>query len=264
MTGKGARMTVGDRVAVWWMAVDQVDDAQWAALGQGLEPHERARAARFHFDHDRRAYVAAHALGRALLADWTGLAGPDWRFQPGEHGKPEVVAPPWPRRLRLNLSHTRGLAAAVLTEEHDVGIDVEWLDRNSAADDVAERFFARSECVLLRRARPAERMPTFLALWTLKEAYVKAIGKGLAQPLDAFAFDLTPLSISFADAGADDPRHWLFMRWRPGPAHVMALALRHPDPAAIDVRCVGLTASSLLAGGRDGLPLDFVARSSEA
>jgi len=80
---------------------------------------------------------------------------PDWRFAIGSHGKPEVIGPANAPRLRLSLSHTRGLAAAVLMEEHDIGIDVEWLGRPVASGDVATRFFAPAECAILEAAPPA-------------------------------------------------------------------------------------------------------------
>jgi 4'-phosphopantetheinyl transferase len=229
-----ARVT-GDVVAVRWLEVAQVTAAGWLRLEAVLDEGERQRAARFHFERDRHAYIAAHALGRVLLSQWAGGAPQDWRFSVGDHGKPEVVSPPGPRRLRLNLSHTRGLAAAALAWDHDVGIDVEWLDRQPASGELARRFFAAAECAQLEAASPEQANDIFLAFWTLKEAYVKAIGKGLAQPLDSFAFTLEPLSIHFDAALADDPAQWLFRRFRPTASHLMALALRHPAPGSVVV-----------------------------
>jgi 4'-phosphopantetheinyl transferase len=226
--------------------LDAVQDAEWPRLAALLDDAERARAGRFAFERDSRAYVAAHALGRQLLSSWAGGAPQHWRFTVGDHGKPEVDSPPGGPRLRLNLSHTRGLAAAVLTEEHDVGIDVEWLDRKTGGMDVAQRFFAPAECAQLAAVPPEETGRTFLAFWTLKEAYVKAIGKGLAQPLDSFAFTLDPLAIRFDAAQADDPARWLFRRFQPTAGHLMAVALRHPDPAAVAVEVTAVTPAALL------------------
>lgn len=230
-------------VAVQWLELEAVEAGQWPGLEALLDDAERARAGRYHFERDRLVYIAAHALGRTLLSEWAGGAPQDWRFAVGDHGKPEVAA----SRLRLNLSHTRGLAAAALTLDHDVGIDVEWLDRKAPTMDLARRFFAPAECVQLEAQPEAAFVETFLAFWTLKEAYVKAIGKGLAQPLDSFAFTLDPLAIRFDAALADDPAGWLFRRFRPSPTHLMALALRHPDPAAVTVQTRRVSVGDLLS-----------------
>ncbi len=237
-------------VTVWWLAVDKVAEPDWPRLAGLLDDAERARAQRFHFARDQQAYVAAHALGRVLLSSALGGAPQRWRFAVGDHGKPEVEAAAGGgvgSRPRLNLSHTRGLAAAALTLDHDVGIDVEWLDRAPASMDVARRFFAPSECAQLVDLPPERLNPTFLSFWTLKEAYVKAIGKGLAQPLDSFAFTLEPVSIRFDAVLADDPARWLFRRFQPTPGHVAALALRHPEPMSVRVNLAAREVADLVA-----------------
>jgi len=220
---------------VWWMETGGLDTGDWSRLEALLDEAERVRARRFHFDRDRQSYIAAHALGRCLLSSRAGGEPPDWRFAIGSHGKPEVIGPANAPRLRLSLSHTRGLAAAVLMEEHDIGIDVEWLGRPVASGDVATRFFAPAECAILEAAPPALTHETFLSFWTLKEAYIKAVGLGLSQPLDAFAFTLEPLRIRFEASIADNPACWRFWRFRPTPDHMMALALCHPKPQAVNI-----------------------------
>lgn len=235
------------QAAVWWLDTDGVAEAQWPLLAALLDESEHERAARFKFDRDRRAYVAAHALGRVLLSSWHPAVAPGaWRFAVAEHGKPEVVVPAGAPRLRLNLSHTRGLVAAALAVDDPIGIDVEWLDRSPASMELARRFFAAEECAQLQGVPPERINAVFLSFWTLKEAYVKAIGKGLAQPLDSFAFTLEPPAIRFADPAADDPARWLFRRFQPTPGHALALALRTADPASVRIETAARTAAELV------------------
>ncbi|MGE4279630.1 MAG: 4'-phosphopantetheinyl transferase superfamily protein [Magnetospirillum sp.] len=234
-----------DKVEIWWMRMDAVAFDDWQRLEALLDDDDHQRLARFNHVQGRQTYVAAHALARALLSSWQRRPPEDWRFVIDGRGKPEVVVPAGAPRLRLNLSHTNGLVAAALCLDHDVGIDVEDLGRKADCLALGKRFFAPSECALLQAVPPQRLTETFLSLWTLKEAYVKAIGKGLAQALDRFAFTLEPPAITFAQAMDDDAAHWLFHQERVGDDHVLALALHHPHPQQVAMSWRAVTPADL-------------------
>lgn len=231
----GGTIMTPDRVALWWIFLDRIADSDWETLEAVISDEEHIRSERFHFDRDRQVYIAAHATCRGLLSYCLGGDPRSWRFSVEDHGKPELISPADGPRMRVNISHTRGLAAVALTVDHDIGVDVEWLQRNAETDKLAKRVFAARECRTLAAVPQARKLETFLSFWTLKEAYVKAIGKGLSQPLDAFSFDLDTLRIDFEDRLADDPAKWHFERYAPGPEHLMALAINHPEPARLTI-----------------------------
>ena len=93
--------------------------------------------------------------------------------------------------LRFNLSHTDGLIACAVTIGREVGVDVEHIQRR-LTHDVAGRFFAPREVDDLKALPEDEQQRVFFDYWTLKEAYIKARGFGLALPLGDFAFTLAP------------------------------------------------------------------------
>lgn len=225
-----------------WIAVDDVPEDYWPRLASLLDDAEVARATRFRYRQDYCSYIAAHALGRVLLSGIAGGTPGSWRFTSGPNGKPEVVAPV---PMRINWSHTRGLAAAVLTMSDDVGVDVESLKRETIAHDVASRNFAPSECAALAAAVPGRAEEMFLTLWTLKEAYAKAIGLGLSLPLSATCFTLDPPAVAFRGGHAGIEGDWRFRSFRPTPDHVLALALHHPRPGEPDIQAAGMTAEQL-------------------
>lgn len=217
-----ARLTRG-AVRLRWLHPGTADAPTLAAWHATLDAEEQAAAARFRFEADRRAYVAGHALARAMLAGAGGRPAPCFRFQRGPQGKPElhpVHNLPW---LRFNLSHTRSLVACALTAEDDIGLDVEDLSRREAGPGLAERYFAPSEAALLAATPQAARHAAFLRIWTLKEAYVKATGEGIAAGLDSFGFTLDPPRLAFAPGGT---ARWRVMQWQPTPGHILAMALR--------------------------------------
>jgi len=131
--------------------------------------------------------------------------------------------------LCFNLSHTEGLVVLAVAR-HPVGVDVEWLDRTGRTVELADRYFATTETAALRALPIEVRRDRFFDLWTLKEAYIKARGLGLALPLGGFAFDgfESPLlSIRVDEPLADRPdSEWSFGTWdRTETHHRVAVAL---------------------------------------
>jgi 4'-phosphopantetheinyl transferase len=234
-------------VDIRWLALDRIGPDAWPKLERMLDDEERERAGRFRFERDRDAYLAAHALARGMLSGFVSRHPSAWRFAVNDHGKPELVPDAGTPPIRFNISHTRGLVAVAVTIENDVGLDVETLEGGRLGLDLASRFFATPEVEYLR-ALPAERLQEALfAFWTLKEAYIKAVGRGLSVPLDAFCFALDPLAISFSSRQPDNPANWLFRRFTPSPVHAMALALRHAEPHRVRVNAHPAPLDALLA-----------------
>jgi 4'-phosphopantetheinyl transferase len=131
--------------------------------------------------------------------------------------------------LCFNLSHTDGLVVLAIARQ-PVGVDVEWLDRRGRTIELADRYFAPTEITALRALPETAQRDRFFDLWTLKEAYIKARGLGLALPLGGFAysdFETPPLSIAVDPTLADRPdSEWSFGTWdRPDTRHRVAAAL---------------------------------------
>ncbi|MDB5643085.1 MAG: vbsP [Hyphomicrobiales bacterium] len=218
-------------VQVEYLETTRIDARGWDALLACLPDDELARAGRFRFERDRQVYIAGHALVRDMLSRQAGGARRDWRFTLGAHGKPAPVLPADAPDLRINLSHTLGVAVVALAWGADVGVDVEWMSRTNDLDRIAHRFFAPDECRQFDAAAPEARRELFFAFWTLKEAYIKATGLGLAMPLADFAFDLAGPTIAFAPHVDDAPGDWCFWRQPLLEDHALAIALRRPAGA---------------------------------
>ncbi|MEO8682508.1 MAG: 4'-phosphopantetheinyl transferase superfamily protein [Vicinamibacterales bacterium] len=194
-----------------------------------LTPDERERMARLIFERDRRNFLITRAHVRTMLSRYARVAPADWRFIANVHGRPEILdRPSGVPDLRFNLSHTKGLIACAVTIGREVGVDVEHVGRR-LTHDVAGRFFAPREVADLKALPPAEQPRVFFDYWTLKEAYIKARGFGLALPLGDFAFRLAPpapVEITFEPSLHDDPATWQFAQAWPTPQHRLGLAVR--------------------------------------
>jgi 4'-phosphopantetheinyl transferase len=229
---KSPLASVADGVAVW--TVQQTAAPVQARLSQYqslLTADERQRARRFFHEADRARFIIGRALARTTLSRYAAVPPEDWHIVIDERGRPllgepHAAAPD----LRFNLSHTDGLIACAVTIGREVGVDVEHIDRR-VTHDIPERFFSEREVADLRRLPREEQDVAFFDYWTLKEAYIKARGLGLALPLGQFSFarrpDAAPI-IAFAPELHDDAASWQFAQFWPTARHRMAVAVRRP------------------------------------
>jgi len=197
---------------------------------------ERARIGRYRFDVDRRQHLVTRALVRAALSRHAGVAPEAWRFREEAHGRPEIDAPPSASSLRFNATNTKTLVACAVTAGADVGIDAEPRARAESILEVAPTVFSGAELSELDalRSDPEAARERALALWTLKESYIKARGMGLGLPLRkiTMVFGRDGSIALTADSGVDPaPERWRFHRAdRDG--HVLAVAVAVDESAA--------------------------------
>ena len=219
-----------------WIPLEP-DFAVTATLWRVLDEAEQARADRFAFTIDKHSYIVAHALLRVMLSKEAGIAPGDWKFRAGPGGKPQIDSSAGHPDLRFSLSHTRGMVSVAVGRFHDLGVDVESWREAVPVLEIARRFFAPAEAELIAGLPLSEQNQAFYRLWTLKEAFVKATGQGIAAPIDGFAFSLDPVEIRFLPPERGHPDEWQFAEVRPGPGHRLALAVRRAasDPARLDL-----------------------------
>jgi 4'-phosphopantetheinyl transferase len=206
------------------------DDVVRAAV-ERLSAEERARHDTFVLRRSRRDFAVAHDLLRRTLSAHGGRAPHEWAFTSSAHGKPTLTpALRAETGLSFNLAHTDGLVACAVVREEAIGIDVETIDRGADAFAVARRFFSAAEIVDLERCAESTRPTRFVEIWTLKEAYVKAVGNGLALPMNDFGFVLEgPSSIRFETARDAPGGSWQFALFSPSARHRMAIAIGGPS-----------------------------------
>ncbi|CAA7627927.1 hypothetical protein MCP1_80043 [Candidatus Terasakiella magnetica] len=182
--------------------------AQWGRA-------EDEGAARRHFRPQRRRQtMVGRALARQLVAD--AMGGTIIATAPS--GRPLVPDHP---ELDLSISHGGGWAACALVTGGRIGIDIEVArpDRDYAA--LAAAFFSTPEIECVAQGGQS----AFLALWTLREAWAKAVGGGLSAALGLNGNGL-PALIGSGGGIMDswilehrpDPRFHLALAWQPGPA----------------------------------------------
>ena len=220
---------------------DGLTEADRAAAAALLGDGERARCRSLLLEEDRVSFVAAHALLRTALSEVAARGPCEWRFATSSGGRPEIEAPLLRPRLRFSLSHTRGLVACAVTEERDVGLDVERVLPWAGSGGLAERCLSSSEKRAVAGLPPPEARSLFFGLWTLKEAYAKARGLGLRLSFDVASFHVAPgapPAVSFAPGHDEDARGWQFALLQPRPGYQLAVGARRETGAGIDFTLV--------------------------
>ena len=215
-----------DEVHVWYRLTESLDDSALAAARSVLSSEERSRHDRLRFARDQRDYAAAHALLRTSLSRYTDVAAHAWMFEEDMHGKPKLsdrcgtgLAP------TFSLSHARGIVACAIAPGPDIGIDIERVDSTVDWSPVIQRYFTRAEIVQLDRCPPPDRAARFAALWTLKEAHIKATGWGLSESLANIGFDLNGDRIRFLPPANINAEAWQFASFAPAPPYRIGVAI---------------------------------------
>ena len=194
-----------------------------------LTESERVRYLRFVHDDDRWMFLVGRVMARALVGRALGCAPTAWRWREGPHGRPEIDEPgvTW----RFNVAHSAGLVACALADGHDIGVDVEDLERRGISPGFARRYLSPGEVADVDAQPEGVRQDRLLTYWTLKEAYLKARGLGVSVPLSDIEFTLEASGprIGFLRTLAGTSTDWHFHLTRPTPRHLMAVALQGPS-----------------------------------
>ena len=204
---------------VWCVALD-VAPATAADLYATLSGEERDRAARPRFAIDRRRFVVARGALRDILGRYLGMDPGRLSFVYNAFGKPELGLTSG-KRLKFNLSHSAGCALVAITEDAEVGVDLEYIRPELDHKDIARIFFSAAELDQLDRVPSHAQSQAFFESWTKREAFVKARGEGLD---------------SDGSHGDTTERRWSLFTIQPAPSYVGALVvegdgwrLRHWD-----------------------------------
>ena len=219
-------LPAANEVHIWYADLTH-SQAYYNVLLSTLSTDEQKRAERFYFTHDRRRFVSSHAILRNILGGYLGIDATECQFHCGKYGKPEL-ATAHNSVLRFNISHSEELAMYAITNNWEVGIDVEYVCPFKDAEHIARRFFSQQENELLDKVSVEMKQETFFRYWTCKEAVVKAMGDGLFHSLEQINIGTLPYMSTrlLKIAGeAEDNEHCLLQALISPRGYIAALAL---------------------------------------
>mgnify|MGYP003683129697 CR=1 FL=1 len=221
-------------VHIWITNDHSIKDANLLdSYRQLLNAEEMHRQQNFHFERHRHQYLVARALVRTVLSLYVeNVSANDWIFEKNEYGKPFIVNK-CPRTEKVipiyfNLSHTENMLVLAISKNQKIGVDVENISRSCDELDIANSFFSSIEIEQLYTLPLDKQHDRFFDLWTLKEAYIKACGKGLSIPLHLFSYVFksdSRVHLEFTPGYDDQAEGWRYWRIQPNDSYKIALAL---------------------------------------
>ena len=193
-----------------------------------LSAHELVRAGRFCFETERLRFITRRVLLRELLSEYLGYDASLVTIVEGHNGKPELGNDHHADDVAFNCSHSRGLALFGLTRGTRVGVDLERIRPLTHLDEMARSYFLPPERRALGQCAPGARNELFLRCWTMKEAFLKATGEGLARDpaTVALQFGVDGLPGVHAVDGMVVTTQWFSLSFSPAPGAVAAVVLQ--------------------------------------
>jgi 4'-phosphopantetheinyl transferase len=152
-----------------------------------LSDAEQERAARFHFERDRRRFLVSHRAMRWILGQYLAQAPASVAIASGFNGKPHLAEQPGNAAPAVSFNLTHGgewALLAIAAGGAPVGIDIEPLRVVAEWRSIAGRLFTAAEAVALGALGPSQVARGFMACWCRKEAALKSTGVGLAGGVD--------------------------------------------------------------------------------
>lgn len=208
---------LGERDVHVWTATLALPAPRTASLAELLSSDERQRGARFATHVLRERFIAARGQLRELLSSYVGLSPAAIRFDYGAEGRPSLSGAAARAGVHFNLSHSGDVVVYAISRAERIGIDVERVKQFPGMQPIAERFFSPAERQQLATVPPDALPLAFYRCWTRKEAYLKAMGLGLAAPPGDVDVSVSP--------------RWSLVHFAPDAGFVGAVAVERPAPA---------------------------------
>jgi len=155
-------------------------------LKDALSIDELLVANRFLKEHDKVSYIITHAYLRKILSHYFPNIKPnEWEFKKNAFGKPYVLTN-LSEKIYFNLSRCSHSAYIIFTPFIMCGIDVEEIKPIDLTQDTLNLVLSKPE---QKNFKASKSLDLFYTYWTLKEAHLKALGKGLYISPETITFD---------------------------------------------------------------------------
>jgi len=204
-----------EEIHIWYVDYKNFNDSSLLeACYEILSEKEKSQYDQFSVPHVRLEYLITRAMVRSVLSRYiTNFPIADITFSKNKYGKPFISDNILAKNLSFNISHTKNISVIAITAGTDIGIDIEKNRKNFDFLEIAKNSFSMSEFNSLKNLNSYKQGTRFFEIWTLKEAYIKARGKGLHIPLNLLSYSFPEhgkISVKLDRDLNDSIKNWHF------------------------------------------------------
>jgi len=124
-------------------------------------------------DHD-----IAHIIRRIILSVYLNCSPAEVIIQYDLLGRPSLKIPYC--GLSISSSYTRSSWTLAISPVCAIGVDIEDIVDNPDLSKISNRFFKKEESAYLSQVSEERKLLVWYQFWTVKEAYLKAMGSGFS------------------------------------------------------------------------------------
>ncbi len=153
-----------------------------------LDDEELVRWERYPYAGPRRQFLLCRGALRTVLGEALGCRNEQLAFPTTEDGKPWATVDGTAAAISFSVSHSGPHGLIAFAPEGRLGVDVEELAPRRNLDLLMDGVLGEAEKADVASNEGERRLRSFFRLWTMKEALLKAHGKGLL--IDATTFEI--------------------------------------------------------------------------
>lgn len=179
-----SRTLPASQIHVWMFSLADTDNIR--ACFSLLSPEEKKRLGHFQKEKDRNRSLIGRSMLRYLLGRYLSYPPEKLCFETNIHGKPLLVEEKLPFSVHFNLSHSGDWIALAFSSDTPIGIDIEKLRPSIDRQKIIRRFFHPKETSVFHAPEESAHELLFFRYWTIREAFLKALGSGFSISPDSF------------------------------------------------------------------------------
>jgi 4'-phosphopantetheinyl transferase len=218
-------LDLNQRLDVWVGSIHQWQGEE--ILLNRVTEEERKQSQKYYFEPLRTRALVSRGLLRTILSRYVSADPLELQIERGKYGKPYLANHP---DIYFNISHSGDMFLCSVSLIGEIGVDVEAVVEMNDSTSIAERYFSVEEKAELEKLTTPAYLPKFFHFWTRKEAFVKAIGKGLG--LDLQSFDVSTNRVSFQPSfvKSSENANWTMCSFSPSKGYAAAVCVQGELP----------------------------------